>query len=215
MESNKTSYSDDAINTVGDTSHMAKGVDPISGHSNTFMVAVEDVPRLFDCLVVSRFPDMLRAKTEQLGIPQWETKLFNQITRGPAQPARFLITVDDRVISGGDALPSSTSTQSRRKKYVPPNVNEVIMASDELQVSGAAVSSEIAQYKLKDRVDFSRNKPTIVKKAKELEEQEAVGADEEKQDSKHKQVPSDADLVDVAFTISRLIKLLHTHIVKQ
>jgi len=193
MSANNASQRDD----VGENTNTAKGVDPVSGHSNTFMVAVEDVPRLFDCLVVSRFPDMLRAKTQQLGIPQWETNLFNQVTKGPSQPARFRITVENRNTSGS-LLPS---TSSRRKKYVPPDVNEVILASDELLVSGAAVSSEIAQYKLKDRVDFSRHKSTIVKKEKVLEEG-ALGSEEEKRDSKHKQVPSDADLVDVALTIS-------------
>eukprot|EP01036_Dinobryon_divergens_P030911 gene30911-40229_t len=89
--------------------------DKLTGHCNTFRIAVESVPRLFDTVVLSRFPDSLRDRTQRLGIPQWETKILNQITKSASQPARFMLTVKKTV---------NETLDRKRKKFVPPKVND-------------------------------------------------------------------------------------------
>ena len=63
--------SNGAMGREGDANNTHEGendseyVDKLTGHCNTFRIAIESIPRLFDTIIVSRFPDSLRDRTER------------------------------------------------------------------------------------------------------------------------------------------------------
>ena len=68
-----TTSSDGAVGRHGDAKNNhnedndndLSHADKLTGHCNTFRIAVESVPRLFDTIVLSRFPDSLRDRTQR------------------------------------------------------------------------------------------------------------------------------------------------------
>lgn len=99
----------DAWNVVvsEDEAH-AQGPEELSGHFRTFPVVLEDVPRMYDYMVVVRFPDVtrtaprkaqsklkLRGAKKTKEAPVWNTELRVAPTNGPSQPARFRLTVHE------------------------------------------------------------------------------------------------------------------------
>ena len=197
MTSRERDYEADSMSDRGTEGGEGDGdeADFLTGHCNTFRIPVESVTRLFDSIVLSRFPDSLRDRTQMLGLPQWQTKILNQITKGPEKPARFLLTVSKK-----ENATKGKSIAERKKKYIPPNVHEVLVSADGNQALGAAVPSDIAQYKVKDSFDFSRNKPKF---GKTLKQTEAEAANEEAKKDEVTLVPNDDELVDLALTVSR------------
>lgn len=93
--------------------------DEESGHYRTFRVKLEEIPTLFDCLVVCRYPDVLRPERlaayeikkkikvtpksskssggeayKAIGQP-WQTEIVRSKTFGTLDPARFRLVVRD------------------------------------------------------------------------------------------------------------------------
>ncbi len=113
-----------------------------SGHSNTFKIKVEDIPMYYDTIMISRFPDSLRAavankevsllakivnNSAKIGPVPWKTEVLSAVSKGRSNPAVFLLKL---------TKPVRKEDPDRQKS-----------------IEG----SENSNYRLKDRADFSRD----------------------------------------------------------
>jgi hypothetical protein len=180
-----------------------------SGHSRTFKIKIEEIPLIYDTIMVSRFPDSLRVMAEKLRLKPWRTDVISQDTKSAQSPAKFLLTVSKNASNGVRANPI------KRMGDLAANVTAVLNESD------GKVRSELEKLMtLKEKVDFSRVK--LEKKAYQdatKAEKDAKGAPEDsKKDEKalekkevrrasiSKKAATEADLyevVDLALTVSR------------
>ena len=86
--------------------------DMISGHCKTFRIKIESIPKIFDIIIIGRFPDVLRTKPRLImnsltydkvndideenisqEIDVWSTECIEQLMLS-TQPGIFLLTVD-------------------------------------------------------------------------------------------------------------------------
>ena len=188
-----------------------------SGHSNTFKIKVEDIPLYYDTIIMSRFPDSLRAaiankevsllakisnSAAKMGPVPWKTEVFSAITKGKEQPAVFLLKL------------KKSLTKVEESKSILRDSNVLAVAEEEIN------------YKLKDRADFSRdatrrplngNKLSSEKKKKE----KSLPNESPKISTlSNAKVAKNGDLIDLCLTISRfgikfpfLLRVLFFHAV--
>jgi hypothetical protein len=118
-----------------------------SGHSRTFKLKVEDMPQIYDTIIVSRFPDSLRVSAEKLRLKPWRTDVLSQPTRSAESPAKFLLTVSKNLSNGIRLNPI------KKMGDMAANITAVLNESD-----GKTRSELEEDMTLKEKVDFSRVK---------------------------------------------------------
>jgi hypothetical protein len=177
-----------------------KDVNFESGHSNTFKIKVEEVPLYYDTIILSRFPDSLRAAiankevsllakisntAAKSGPVPWKTEVLSAMTRGKEKPAVFLLKLKKPAIKREEA-------------------NTTIRITD----SGLDLEDDVS-YRLKDRADFSRDATRRPLNGSKL------STDKKKKDKSQSNDPpknsilsnvkvkKNEDLVDLCLTISR------------
>lgn len=176
-----------------------------SGHSRTFKIKIEDIPLIYDTIIISRYPDSLRINAEKLRLRPWRSEVICQDTRSPEAPAKFLLSVSKHASNGIRLNPI------KRMGDIAANITAVLNESD------GKVRSELEDVMtLKEKVDFSR-----VKLSKEAfqEAKQNDSKTDEKGSAKitapkptrrasvlKKQTEQDLyEVVDLSLTLSRLV----------
>lgn len=68
-----------------------------SGHCRVAFIKVEDIPNLFDMLIISRFPDATRMNAKALNLKPWKTLISRASSEGIKQPARFRLQIENKL----------------------------------------------------------------------------------------------------------------------
>jgi len=149
----------DYLSFVGETHNTNKDyqkderikVDEMSGHCNTVTIPIEQIPDLFDTLIVVRFPDAIRPLAEKMSLVPWRTDYLKMRTRGKENPAKFLLKVighPRRQQKTGDIPPIMRLSKLREK-----------------QASEMVVSEDIVSQEMDTDFDFERKRtfPTAEK----------------------------------------------------
>ena len=145
------------------------GVNFETGHCRTFMIKVEDIPKSYDIVMVSRFPDSLRPLADKLQFQPWYTEFDCQDTGGVQAPAAFRLTV-----RRGDPESALVANPLRRMGNRAANITAVLYASD-----GKAPTELEKLMRLRPKVDFSREKTEMRKRKLKLEMRANVKEKEE------------------------------------
>ena len=118
-----------------------------SGHSRTFKIKLEDLPAIYDTMIISRYPDSLRVIAERLYLKPWKSEVISQDTKSVDSPAKFLLSVS-KSESNGIRLNPIKKMGDRAA-----NITAVLEESD-----GKVISELEKVMTLKEKVDFSRVK---------------------------------------------------------
>lgn len=181
-----------------------------TGHCRTFNIKVDDVPFLFDSLLVGRFPDSLRILCDKLRLKPWRTDVTASPDNSIDKPAKFLLHV------------SKVDTSSIRSNPIRKMGNRADNLTVILNEADGKVASEVDKLlTLREHIDFSRVKLDKDSSRRAGEEKKEVdtksagpgvvgtsGGKEVQQQVDVKKIagrnynPSD-DFVDVAITLSR------------
>jgi hypothetical protein len=127
---------------VSDDQAQAQGPEEFSGHFRTFPVMLEDIPRMYDYMVVVRFPDVTRTtppkaasklklrgakKTKAAAV--WNTEVRVGRTAGPTQPARFKLTVHEdpkveaRKVARAEAVAAAAALAAEEEAAIAAGVD--------------------------------------------------------------------------------------------
>jgi hypothetical protein len=173
-----------------------------TGRCATFQIKVEDIPLFYDCMIICRFPDSLRPKTEALGLRPWITESANAINTTLEDPAKFLLTVHrDKSLSTKSAPGGRT-----RRGSIADQIQEMLTISNKIQVGK---EEDIKIPRLKDRQRFSRDDERPMpgsKKAPAEVEDEKKGKKNKNANSKEdvlEKIDEKSDLINVCITASR------------
>jgi len=182
-----------------------------TGHCRTFNIKVDDVPFLFDSLLVGRFPDSLRILCDKLRLKPWRTDVTASPDNSIDKPAKFLLHV------------SKVDTSSIRSNPIRKMGNRADNLTVILNEADGKVASEVDKLlTLREHIDFSRvklDKDSSRRAGEEKKEVDTksvgpgvVGTSRGEEASQQFDVKKIAgrnynprdDFVDVAITLSRL-----------
>jgi len=118
-----------------------------TGHCRTFKIKVDDVPFLFDTIIVGRFPDSLRILCDKLRLKPWRTDVIASPDSSIDKPAKFLMHVS-KVDRG-----NIRSNPIRKMGNRADNLTVILKEAD------GKVPSEVDKLlTLREHIDFSRVK---------------------------------------------------------
>lgn len=182
-----------------------------TGHCRTFKIKVDDVPFLFDCLLVGRFPDSLRILCDKLRLKPWRTDVTASPDSSIDKPATFLLHV------------SKVDTSSIRSNPIRRMGNRADNLTVILNEADGKVASEVDKLlTLREHIDFSRVKldKDSSRRVEEVDTKKSAGPGvvgtssrgggvqqqqfDVKKIASRNYNPSD-DFVDVAITLSRWV----------
>lgn len=182
-----------------------------SGHSNTFLIRIEDISLYFDTLIVSRFPDSLRATATRHQLQPWKTEVYSAVTQGVQRPAAFRIVVKKKPAAATGNSQQHGGTRKKNKfAETAEEIDAILAAADEAE---NVVKDDFPIVRLKERYDFSRNqvaKDGYTPGGKKVQEKAATKEVPKSASSKRRQqainaglaLQNKADLVDVSLTLS-------------
>lgn len=120
-----------------------------SGHCRTFKIKIEDIPEVYDTIIVSRFPDSLRSIAEARQLKKWRTEVIQQSDQSIDNPAMYSLNLFHVPKSAAEGV-------EKFQRYVAPQVNDVLQQSEK---TDSVTEHEI---RLKDKYDFSREKASTM-----------------------------------------------------
>lgn len=135
----------------GLNTNIDEGIDFETGHSRTFQVPVEEIPLLYDVMIISRFPDSLQPMMEKHNLTPWRTEVRGQATNGVKNPAKFKLILPKKV---PEQLHKSEPKTNSKKKSTEAAVNETLRKVDELDIYDVDPSA----YIKKNATSFARFK---------------------------------------------------------
>eukprot|EP01038_Epipyxis_sp_PR26KG_P010600 gene10600-14240_t len=150
----------DAWDLIDDKNH---DYDNLTGHSNTFHIKLEDIPMLYDIMIISRYPDSIRSAAEALRIKSWRTEVLSDITHGINDPAKFLLIIKNKSVNSEGLVDSEATSRAKSangvRRYNPEvNVQDKIDQADAVRDNNINNNSSqnASQIRLRDSYDFSR-----------------------------------------------------------
>jgi len=103
-------------------------VDEMSGHCNTITIPIEQMPDLFDTMIVVRFPDAIRPLAEKMKLIPWRTDYLKMRTRGKENPAKFLLKVIGHPLQ--PPKPDDAPPIMRLSKLREKQASEMVVSDD-------------------------------------------------------------------------------------
>jgi Ca2+-binding EF-hand superfamily protein len=168
-----------------------------TGRCGTFKIKVEDVPFLYDCIVLSRFPDSIRKKAEELKIPSWITEVATTSNPSSSEPAMFLLTVEKEEKKKAKGGGMNNDRKASRLMKPIEKINKVLNESNRVSI-GDDNESNLDIPRLKEREGFGRLEKFQVAAS-------SCGKDKSTPPivNMFQQVDLTEDLINVCFSVSR------------